>query len=173
MPKIFFDNEDFDGQFLRTLSYAAYGGADIGECFERASRIEEGNRDSWYEAFTKTADRLREEAEERPPWSQLDQLRYDQPHDQALLVARLENEVELPGEELTRKNAILMNTKAGAVRQLTTTSGAWQGATEPRESSEMASGTAERAEKEPRPATEGAREPSKGRRWPWRKRWFG
>jgi hypothetical protein len=64
MPKILFDNEDFDGQFLRVLSYAPYGGADIGECFETASRIEEGNRDSWYEAFTKTADRLRQEADE-------------------------------------------------------------------------------------------------------------
>ena len=64
MPKIFFGNEDFDGQFLRVLSYAPYGGADIGECFETASRIEEGNRDSWYEAFTKTADRLRQEADE-------------------------------------------------------------------------------------------------------------
>jgi hypothetical protein len=28
--KIVFDNEDFDSQFLRALSYAAYGGADIG-----------------------------------------------------------------------------------------------------------------------------------------------
>jgi hypothetical protein len=36
--KIVFDNEDFDGQFLRALSYAAYGGADIGECFETANR---------------------------------------------------------------------------------------------------------------------------------------
>ena len=37
--KIVFDNEDFDGQFLRALSYAAYGGADIGECFETANNI--------------------------------------------------------------------------------------------------------------------------------------
>ncbi len=43
--KIVFDNEDFDGQFLRALSYAAYGGADIGECFETASNIKEGDRD--------------------------------------------------------------------------------------------------------------------------------
>lgn len=62
--KLFFDNEDFDGQFLRALSYTAYGGADIGECFETASRIKEGERTSWYEAFTKTADRLRQDADE-------------------------------------------------------------------------------------------------------------
>ena len=62
--KLFFDNEDFDGQFLRALSYTAYSGADIGECFETASTIKEGDRTSWYEAFTKTADRLRQDAEE-------------------------------------------------------------------------------------------------------------
>jgi hypothetical protein len=44
--KIVFDNKDFDGQFLRVLSYAAYGGFDIGECFETASNIKEGDRDS-------------------------------------------------------------------------------------------------------------------------------
>ena len=62
--KLFFDDEDFDGQLLRAISYAAYGGADIGECFETASRIEEGDRDSWYEAWTKTADRMKADAEE-------------------------------------------------------------------------------------------------------------
>jgi pimeloyl-ACP methyl ester carboxylesterase len=58
--KIFFNNEDFDGQFLRMLSYTAYGGADIGECFETASRIKEGDRGSWYEALTETANRVRQ-----------------------------------------------------------------------------------------------------------------
>ena len=62
--KLFFDDEDFDGQLLRAISYTAYGGADIGECFETASRIEEGDRDSWYEAWTKTADRMKADAEE-------------------------------------------------------------------------------------------------------------
>ena len=36
-----------DGQFLRALSYAAYGGADIDECFETANNVKEGDRDSW------------------------------------------------------------------------------------------------------------------------------
>jgi dipeptidyl aminopeptidase/acylaminoacyl peptidase len=62
--KIVFDNEDFDSQFLRALSYTAYGGADIGECFETAKNIKEGNRDSWYDAWTKTAERMRQDAEE-------------------------------------------------------------------------------------------------------------
>jgi hypothetical protein len=62
--KLFFDDEDFDGQLLRAVSYTAYGGADIGECFETARRIKEGDRDSWYEAWTKTADRMKADAEE-------------------------------------------------------------------------------------------------------------
>jgi len=61
---LFFDDQDFDGQLLRALSYAAYGGADIGECFETAARIKEGDRDSWYEAWTKTAERMKTDAEE-------------------------------------------------------------------------------------------------------------
>jgi len=56
---LFFDDKAFDARFLRTLSYAACGGTDIGECFETASTIKEGDRTSWYEAFTETADRLR------------------------------------------------------------------------------------------------------------------
>jgi dienelactone hydrolase len=62
--RLFFDDQDFDGQLLRALSYAAYGGADIGECFETAGRIKEGDRSSWYEAWTKTADRMNADAEE-------------------------------------------------------------------------------------------------------------
>jgi pimeloyl-ACP methyl ester carboxylesterase len=62
--RLFFDDEDFDGQLLRALSYTAYEGADIGECFETAGRIEEGDRDSWYEAWTRTADRMKADAHE-------------------------------------------------------------------------------------------------------------
>jgi hypothetical protein len=64
LVKLFFDDQDFDGQLLRAISYTAYGGADIGECFETASRIKEGDRDSWYEAWTTTADRMKADAEE-------------------------------------------------------------------------------------------------------------
>jgi hypothetical protein len=62
--RLFFDDQDFDGQLLRALSYAAYGGADIGECFETTGRIKEGDRSRWYEAWTKTADRMKADAEE-------------------------------------------------------------------------------------------------------------
>jgi dienelactone hydrolase len=62
--KLFFDDEDFDGQLLRAVSYTAYEGADIGECFETTSRIKEGDRSSWYEAWIKTADRMKADAEE-------------------------------------------------------------------------------------------------------------
>jgi len=62
--RLFFDDQDFDGQLLRALSYTAYEGADIGECFETASRIKEGDRDSWYEAWTKTAERMKADAKE-------------------------------------------------------------------------------------------------------------
>lgn len=61
--KLFFNNEDLDGQFLRMLSYTAYGGADIGECFETAGRIKEGDRDSWYEALNQTANRVRQDGD--------------------------------------------------------------------------------------------------------------
>jgi hypothetical protein len=64
LVKLFFDDQDFDSQLLRAISYTAYGGADIGECFETASRIKVGDRDSWYEAWTKTADRMKTDAEE-------------------------------------------------------------------------------------------------------------
>jgi hypothetical protein len=62
--KLYFDNEYFDGQLLRAVSYTAYGGADIGECFETAGRIKEGDRDSWYEWWTKTADRMNADTQE-------------------------------------------------------------------------------------------------------------
>jgi hypothetical protein len=61
---LFFNDQDFDGQLLRAVSYTAYGGADIGECLETASHIKEGDRDSWYEAWTKTADRMKADAQE-------------------------------------------------------------------------------------------------------------
>jgi hypothetical protein len=32
LVKLFFDDQDFDGQLLRAISYTAYGGADISGC---------------------------------------------------------------------------------------------------------------------------------------------
>lgn len=62
--KLVFNNPSFDAQLLRTISYTAFGGADISECIETARRIKEGDRESWYAGWLKTADRVRQGAEE-------------------------------------------------------------------------------------------------------------
>ena len=56
--KIFFNNELFDGQLLRAVAHTYYGGADLGECLATANRINEGDTESWYQEWTKTAERL-------------------------------------------------------------------------------------------------------------------
>ena len=56
--KVWFDNPEFDGQLLRALGYVYDGGADIGECLVTAQQIQEGNADSWYGAWSQTADRV-------------------------------------------------------------------------------------------------------------------
>lgn len=62
--KLVFNNPSFDAQLLRTISYTAFDGADIGECIETAHGIKEGDRESWYTGWLKTADRVRQGAEE-------------------------------------------------------------------------------------------------------------
>jgi len=62
--KLIFDDQTFSFELLRTMGYAAFGGADIGECLTTAYRIEEGNFESWYEEWLKTAIRVHLEAEE-------------------------------------------------------------------------------------------------------------
>ena len=56
--KIVFHDQQFSFQLLRAIGQAAYGGADIGECLSTAYRIKEGNFESWYEEWRKTADRV-------------------------------------------------------------------------------------------------------------------
>lgn len=56
--KLIFEDQTFSFELLRTLSYAPYGGADIGECLSTAYRIEEGNFESWYAEWYKTAERI-------------------------------------------------------------------------------------------------------------------
>ena len=56
--KVYFDNALFDGQLLRALAHAYYGGADVGECLSTAQRIREGDFDSWYDEWYQTGDRL-------------------------------------------------------------------------------------------------------------------
>ncbi|MEM1282553.1 MAG: alpha/beta fold hydrolase [Chlamydiota bacterium] len=56
--KIYFNQPAFDGQLLRVISHTFNGCADIGECLSTATQIEEGNYQSWYEEWVRTADRL-------------------------------------------------------------------------------------------------------------------
>jgi hypothetical protein len=56
--KLLFKDESFSYELLRAVGYSAYGGADIGECLETASRIPEGDFGGWYRAWKHTADRV-------------------------------------------------------------------------------------------------------------------
>lgn len=56
MPGRFKGNFDF--QFVRTMGCTTYGGSEIGECYETASRIEDEKEDSYSEAWRVTAERV-------------------------------------------------------------------------------------------------------------------
>ena len=62
--KLIFKDQTFSYELLRTVGYAGYGGADIGECLKTAYRIKEGNFESWYAEWVKTASRAHALAEE-------------------------------------------------------------------------------------------------------------
>jgi hypothetical protein len=55
--KIYFDDPEYDGQFLRTLDYAPLG-AQIGEAWAITAQIRAGDAASWYNAWSSYADRL-------------------------------------------------------------------------------------------------------------------
>jgi len=57
--KIYFDNPEYDGQFLRAVDYAPLG-AQIGEAWTIAAQIKAGDATSWYNAWSSSADRLYE-----------------------------------------------------------------------------------------------------------------
>lgn len=55
------DDDLLDGQLLRVLGSAAYGGADIGECIDTARLVDLKNPvESWYEQWTALAERVLE-----------------------------------------------------------------------------------------------------------------
>ncbi|MEC7838824.1 MAG: alpha/beta fold hydrolase [Chlamydiota bacterium] len=58
MKKIYFNQPSFDAQLLRVISHVYHGCSDIGECLVTASHIQEGNFESWYEEWKKTAERI-------------------------------------------------------------------------------------------------------------------
>jgi dienelactone hydrolase len=56
--KLYFDDENFDGQLQRSIGKADSGMANVGECLAIAQQITPGDRDSWYQAWSGFADRL-------------------------------------------------------------------------------------------------------------------
>jgi pimeloyl-ACP methyl ester carboxylesterase len=59
--KIYFDDPEYDGQFLRSVDYAP-AGAQIGEAWAIATQIQAGDPTSWYNAWSSYAGRLYERA---------------------------------------------------------------------------------------------------------------
>lgn len=59
-----FKDQTFSFELVRTLSYAPYGGADLGECLTTAHRIPEGNFERWHEEWNSTARRVHALADE-------------------------------------------------------------------------------------------------------------
>jgi pimeloyl-ACP methyl ester carboxylesterase len=62
--RLVFEDQTFSFELLRTIGYAPYGGADIGECLVTVSHIKERNFESWYEQWNKTAKRVHTLADE-------------------------------------------------------------------------------------------------------------
>jgi pimeloyl-ACP methyl ester carboxylesterase len=61
--KLYFDDEDFDGQLQRSVGKADSGMANVGECLAIAEQITPGDRDSWYRAWSGFAGRLAEQGQ--------------------------------------------------------------------------------------------------------------
>ena len=56
--QLVFRDPSFSFELLRAIGYAVYGGADIGECLSTAARIPEGDCESWYREWIRTAERV-------------------------------------------------------------------------------------------------------------------
>ena len=50
--KLYFDDEDFDGQLQRSVGKADSGMANVGECLAIAERITPGDRGSWFKQWS-------------------------------------------------------------------------------------------------------------------------
>ena len=59
-----FDDEDMDLFFVAALGWGPTGGLDVGQAFHIASRITDGDGDSWVRAFGEFGDRLNEQADD-------------------------------------------------------------------------------------------------------------
>lgn len=62
--KLHFKDDLYDAQLLRAVGHATYRGAEIGECPATVDRVKELDADGWYDAWMKTADRIRAIADE-------------------------------------------------------------------------------------------------------------
>ncbi|HEY1552087.1 MAG TPA: hypothetical protein VGG28_29875, partial [Kofleriaceae bacterium] len=58
-----FRDDLLDGQLLRTIGHASYGGAEPAECLATAKLIDPRDRDSWMRAWCELADRTMADAE--------------------------------------------------------------------------------------------------------------
>src|SRR5215467_10511300 len=58
--KLIFNDDGFSFRLLNVIGKAVYGGTDIGECLSTAYRIKDGDFESWYSEWLKTAQRLEE-----------------------------------------------------------------------------------------------------------------
>ena len=56
--QLIFKDETFSYELIRAMGYAPYGGADIGECVATAAAIRDGDMESWYAEWSRTADRV-------------------------------------------------------------------------------------------------------------------
>lgn len=56
--QLVFHNPAFSSQLLRIIGQTYYRGADIGECLSTAYQIKEGDIESWYNEWLKTANRV-------------------------------------------------------------------------------------------------------------------
>jgi alpha-beta hydrolase superfamily lysophospholipase len=54
---IAFRNPLFDSQLRRTIGHGTYGGAELGECLATAASVIDGDRESWYRAWSSLAGR--------------------------------------------------------------------------------------------------------------------
>ena len=61
--KTIFKDPQYSFQFLRALGAAPAGASDIGECLKTGYRIKEGDDDSWYDEWVKTAKQVESAAD--------------------------------------------------------------------------------------------------------------
>src|SRR6266511_5977289 len=56
--KLHFNDQTFSFELLRAVSYAPYGGAEIGECLATAARIRAGDFESWHVEWRRVGERV-------------------------------------------------------------------------------------------------------------------